>query len=44
VLVLTDGAIDIPSDPIPYRILWVLTEPYDSFKPTYGHVIVLPKE
>jgi predicted metal-dependent peptidase len=43
-LVVTDGYIEYPQSPMPYQLLWVLTEPKppDSFTPHYGHIICLP--
>jgi hypothetical protein len=43
-IVLTDGYIDFPDRPMPYEVLWVLTEDTapETFKPTYGHIICLP--
>lgn len=43
-LVLTDGYIDYPESPMPYEILWILTEATcpESFTPSYGHIICLP--
>jgi hypothetical protein len=42
-LVLTDGYIGYPAEPVPYRLLWVLSGSYsDSFAPAYGHVLRIP--
>jgi predicted metal-dependent peptidase len=43
-LVLTDGYIEYPEVPMPYQVLWVLTEPEvpESFTPGYGHIVCLP--
>jgi hypothetical protein len=42
VIVLTDGDIAYPGEPMPYAVLWALTSPNDYFKPPYGQVIELP--
>ena len=45
VVVLTDGYIDFPAEPMPYRLLWVLSgSTCDSFAPFYGHVLRIPSE
>jgi predicted metal-dependent peptidase len=43
VLVLTDGAIDYPHEPMPYEVLWAITEAAAArtFAPGYGKVIAL---
>ena len=38
-LVITDGEIDYPGNPMPYDVLWVLTEDTVHFRPNYGRVI-----
>ena len=40
VVVLTDGYIAYPQEPPPYRVLWVVPEPY-QFQPPYGEVLFL---
>ncbi|NLN93114.1 MAG: hypothetical protein GX130_07405 [Candidatus Hydrogenedens sp.] len=40
VIVITDGYIDYPSEPMPYEVLWVITDSPD-FQPPYGQVIPL---
>jgi predicted metal-dependent peptidase len=40
VLVLTDGAIDYPREPMPYEVLWAVTD--EGFTPPYGRVLVVP--
>jgi predicted metal-dependent peptidase len=40
VLVLTDGCILYPEAAPSYDVIWVLTEPNDSFQPAYGQCIV----
>ena len=44
VIVLTDGYISYPNYQMPYQVLWVLMDEsnQNSFKPGYGHVLVLP--
>lgn len=44
VLVVTDSYEPYPSDPPPFRVLWVLPEAVPSFQPGYGEIIVLPEE
>jgi len=38
-LVITDGWIDYPTQPMPYDVLWVLTANCRRFNPPYGSVI-----
>jgi len=38
-LVITDGWIDYPKDPMPYEVLWVIDNNEHSFDPPYGKVI-----
>ncbi len=44
-IVLTDGYIDYPQEPMPYTVLWVLTPDGDPnyFQPPYGRVIQMLK-
>jgi predicted metal-dependent peptidase len=43
-LVLTDGYIDYPQEPPPYRVLWALIGDYvNPFTPLYGEVVYLPQ-
>jgi predicted metal-dependent peptidase len=42
-LVLTDGYIDYPGEPMPYEVLWVVTEEPTWFSPPYGQVLALPR-
>jgi hypothetical protein len=42
VIVLTDGYIAYPEGPMPYEVLWVLTEHHASFDPDYGQVLLMP--
>ena len=39
VMVLTDGHIDFPREPLPYEVLWVLTGRVRDFRPGYGQVL-----
>jgi predicted metal-dependent peptidase len=40
VVVITDGAIGYPDDPMPYHVLWVVYRPWATgFAPGYGQVI-----
>jgi predicted metal-dependent peptidase len=43
IIVITDGYIDYPNEPMPYDVLWVLTADSDNycegFEPIYGQVI-----
>jgi hypothetical protein len=40
VVVITDGGIEYPHEPMPYEVLWVRYQDYyDDFHPEYGHVI-----
>lgn len=41
VIVLTDGLIYYPPQPMPYNVLWVHTGGYGNFSPVYGQVIEL---
>jgi predicted metal-dependent peptidase len=41
VVILTDGYIGYPKQPMPYAVLWVLTKPNRSFSPSYGEVLQL---
>ncbi|MFM9964970.1 MAG: DUF2201 family putative metallopeptidase [Planctomycetaceae bacterium] len=44
VLVLTDGEIEYPAEPMPYEVLWILTQaakPGQDFAPDYGQVLHL---
>jgi predicted metal-dependent peptidase len=40
-IVITDGDIAYPSAPMPYTVLWALTERNEGFAPSYGHVVTL---
>jgi predicted metal-dependent peptidase len=43
ILIITDGYVEYPNEPMPYDVLWVLTADgdayYDGFSPSYGQVI-----
>lgn len=43
IIVITDGYVDYPVEPMPYDVLWVLTADgdsyYEGFEPSYGQVI-----
>ncbi len=43
-IVITDGAIDFPDGPMPYSVLWVVTDPAtaETWRPPYGQVIGVP--
>ncbi len=45
VLVVTDGEIEYPAEPMPYDILWAQTptdtNTWTDFEPKYGHVVRL---
>ncbi len=43
-IVITDGDIAYPSDPVPYAVLWALPRASSTFHPPYGRVIVMQKE
>jgi predicted metal-dependent peptidase len=41
-IVVTDGEIAFPAEPMPYDVLWVLPERGNpGFRPPYGHVIAM---
>ncbi|HZR98566.1 MAG TPA: VWA-like domain-containing protein [Chloroflexota bacterium] len=41
-VVITDGEIDYPEAPLPYAVLWVLTQANEDFAPPYGALLTLP--
>jgi predicted metal-dependent peptidase len=43
-VVITDGDIGYPSEPVPYAVLWVLSKSSASFQPSYGRVITMHRE
>ena len=40
-IVITYGYISYPRQSMPYQVLWVLTEDYSGFSPSYGTIITL---
>ena len=38
-IVITDGYIAYPAEPMPYAVLWAVTQAY--FQPPYGRVVVI---
>ena len=40
-IVITDGDITYPSEPVPYAVLWALPKSSASFQPSYGRVVVM---
>lgn len=40
-IVITDGYIAYPADPMPYAVLWAVTQPY--FQPPYGRVVPIDR-
>jgi predicted metal-dependent peptidase len=41
-LVVTDGDVAYPQEPMPYSVLWVLPEQgAPGFRPAYGHVVTM---
>ena len=43
-IVITDGDISYPSDPVPYALLWALPREHTTFQPPYGRVITMQRE
>ncbi|MEQ2006201.1 MAG: VWA-like domain-containing protein, partial [Limisphaerales bacterium] len=43
-VVITDGQIDYPQEPMPYDVLWVLPSANPGFEPSYGTVITLTED
>jgi predicted metal-dependent peptidase len=43
-LVITDGDIGYPSEPVPYAVLWALPRSQATFQPAYGRVITMGRE
>jgi len=43
-VVITDGDIGYPSEPVPYAVLWVLPRSKTTFQPRYGRVITMGRE
>jgi predicted metal-dependent peptidase len=40
-VVITDGEVTIPSQPVPYGVLWVLPADHAAFDPPYGQILRL---
>lgn len=40
-IVITDGWISYPLSPMPYEVLWVLTDTFYGFNPGYGHRVLI---
>jgi predicted metal-dependent peptidase len=43
-IIITDGDITYPPDPVPYAVLWVVPGATTTFAPAYGRVVTLPRE
>jgi predicted metal-dependent peptidase len=43
-VVITDGEIAFPADPVPYAVLWALPREQPSFQPSYGRIVVMHRE
>ena len=43
-VVITDGDISFPSEPVPYAVLWALPHSKATFQPSYGRVIAMHPE
>jgi len=43
-VVITDGDIGYPSEPVPYAVLWALPRGRTAFQPSYGRVITMHRE
>lgn len=42
-IVITDGDITFPPDPLPYAVLWAVPGETTQFAPPYGRVITMPR-
>lgn len=42
-VVITDGDIAFPQDPVPYAVLWVVPGETTAFAPPYGRVVTMPR-
>jgi predicted metal-dependent peptidase len=42
-IVITDGDINYPSEPVPYAVLWALPSSHTEFQPPYGRVITMQR-
>ena len=43
-VVITDGDISYPSEPVPYAVLWALPRSKTTFQPLYGRVVTMHRE
>jgi predicted metal-dependent peptidase len=43
-VVITDGDIGYPSEPVPYAVLWALPRSSATFQPSYGRIITMHRE
>jgi predicted metal-dependent peptidase len=43
-VVITDGDISFPNEPVPYAVLWALPSSKATFQPPYGRVITMHPE
>jgi predicted metal-dependent peptidase len=43
-VVITDGDIGYPSEPVPYAVLWALPRSSATFQPPYGRIITMHRE
>jgi predicted metal-dependent peptidase len=43
-VVITDGDISYPREPVPYAVLWALPHSKAAFQPPYGRVITMHRE
>ena len=43
-IVITDGDISYPAEPMPYAVLWVVPGESTTFAPPYGRVITMQRE
>jgi predicted metal-dependent peptidase len=43
-VVITDGDIGYPSEPVPYAVLWALPRSQTTFQPPYGRVVTMGRE
>jgi len=41
VVVVTDGDVEFPAEPLPYQVVWLLPLSSGAFRPPYGQVIAL---
>lgn len=42
-IIITDGDITYPREPVPYAVLWVVPGATTTFEPPYGRVVTMPK-